>query len=215
MSQDVSLISDPPSGKATTLPMLKTALHKDITRRAVVGACLGLAWGAALRAWMVILALNFGESPKFTWRGTFGGILLPAALVGSWLGAASHAAETSTSKRWRWVVSSPLLLVLGAALGTKNFLSILITTGMGGGAIGVAMIGMLGGYGLSGIGVSWKRRVSGLLASLLTLAAGIGFFFGKSARETFGALYFVVLMALLAIGVSAPFRYESRSKETD
>jgi hypothetical protein len=32
----------------------------------VVGACLGLAWGFALRAWMVVLALKFGEQPQFT-----------------------------------------------------------------------------------------------------------------------------------------------------
>jgi hypothetical protein len=163
---------------------------------------------------MTVLALKFGEQPKFSWRGTFGGILLPAALVGAWLGAAIYAAETSSSKRWRWSILSPLLLVLGAAIGRENFISTLITTGMGGGAIGVALIGMLGGYALSGLGALWKRWVSGLLASLLTFAAGVGFFFGKGASEAFGALYFILLMALLAVGVSAPFRHESRPKTT-
>lgn len=214
MSQDVSIRTNPQTVKATTLGTMKAASHKDITRRVVVGACLGLAWGVALRAWMVMLALKFGEHPKFTWRGTFGGILLPAALVGACLGAATHAAANSSSKRWRWSILSPLLLVLGAALGTENFISTLITTGMGGGAIGVAMIGMLGGYALSELGALWKRWVSGLLASLLTLAAGIGLFFGKGASEAFGALYFILLMALLALGVSAPFRYESRPNIT-
>jgi hypothetical protein len=94
----------------------------------------------------------------------------------------------------------------GGARDERNFISTLITTGMGGGAIGVAIIGILGGYALSGFGALWKRWVSGLLASLLTLAASIGLFFGVGASEAFGALYFILLMALLAIGVSAPFR---------
>jgi hypothetical protein len=145
-----------PPVKSTTPGTMKAASHKDISRVVVVGACLGLAWGLALRAWMVMLALKFGERPKFTWRGTFGGILLPAALVGAWLGAAIHAAETSSSKRW----------------------------------------------------------VSGLLASLLTLAAGIGLFLGKGASEVFGALYFILLMALLVTGVSAPFRYQSKQEKS-
>jgi hypothetical protein len=61
--------------------------------------------------------------------------------------------------------------------------------------------------------VLWKRWVSGLLALLLTLGAGIGLFLGKSASGasgTFGALYFILLMVLLVIGVSAPFRYQSK-----
>ena len=57
------------------------------------------------------------------------------------------------------------------------------------------------------LGLAWG-------AALLTLAAGIGLFLGKGASETFGALYFLLLMALLAIGVSAPFRSASRPKNT-
>ncbi len=214
MSQDVSIRTNPQTVKATPPGTTQATSGKTISRW-VVGACLGLAWGVALRAWMVVLALKFGEQPNFTWRGTFGGILLPAALVGAWQGAAMHAAGTSSSKRWQWSILSPLLLVLGAAIGTENFISTLITTGMGGGAIGVALIWMLGGYALSGLGALWKRWVSGLLASLLTLAAGISLFLGKGASEAFGALYFILLMALLAIGVSAPIRYESRPKNTE
>jgi hypothetical protein len=210
MSQDVSIRTNPETVKATHPGTTQATSGKTISRWVVVGACLGLAWGVALRAWMVVLALNFGEQPKFTWRGTFGGILLPAVLVGAWLGSASYAAKSSGSKRWRWSILSPLLLAIGPAIVTENFISTLITTGMGGGAIGVALIGMLGGYALSGLGALWKRWVSGLLASLLTFATGVGFFLGKDASEAFGALYFILLMALLVLGVSAPFRYQSK-----
>lgn len=203
--------------KAIIPGTIQAAVQKDNTRWMVVGACLGLAWAVALRAWMVVLALKFGEQPNFTWRGTFAGILLPAALVGAWLGGATHSSATSGSKTWRWSFLSPLLLVLGAAFGTENFLSTLIRTGMGGGAIGVALIGMLGGYAFSGLGALWKRWVSGLLAALLSLAAGAGLFLVNGARngplvanDVFGALYFILLMVLLVIGVSAPFRYKTR-----
>ena len=83
-------------------------------RRVVAGAFLGLAWGAALRAWMTLLALEFGDRPQYTWLGTFGAILLPTALMGAVLGWAAYATETSAEtlagKRWRWAISSPLVI---------------------------------------------------------------------------------------------------------
>jgi hypothetical protein len=152
------------------------AKFKAITRRVAIGSFLGLAWGASLRAWMALLALKFGERPQFTGEGTFGAILLPTALVGAMLGGAAYVAETSGSKRWRWATLLPLLLVLGPAIVTDDFLSILVTTGMGGGAIGVALIGMLGGYAFSGYGVQWTRWVSGLLSLFFILGSVYGFY---------------------------------------
>lgn len=210
------------TGQGMKLLNTGPAARRAMAWRAAAGGFLGFSWGGALRTWMVILALKFGEQPKFTWRGTLGGILLPAALVGAILGVATHAAQTSEQKRWRWSILSPLILILGPAVATENFISTLITTGIGGGAIGVALIGMLGGFAFSGLGALWQRRVSGLIALLLTFASGVGFFFAPSASGTntakdipaeskvVGAVTFILLMAALVAGVSAPFR--SRSK---
>ena len=187
-----------------------------IVRRIAIGTFLGLAWGASLRTWMVLLALKFGDSPQFTWEGTFGAILLPTALVGAMLGGATYVAESSDRKWWRWATLLPLLLVLGPAIVSKDFITNLVTTGMGGGAIGVALIGMLGGYAFSGFGAQWTRWVSGLLSLFFTLGV-VGFYFtaGPAAvtpgvSEVFGALLFVLLMALLIAGVSTPSRYKTK-----
>jgi hypothetical protein len=164
---------------------------------------------------MVVLALEFGERPHFTWQGTFGGILLPAAIMGSLLGIAASAEDPSSRKRRRWALLSPLLLVLGPAIATDNFIPTLITTGLGGGAIGVALIGTSGGYALSGTGPRWLRWVAGLTAVLLTAASAVGFgFAGGGATGTpgqvFGGLLFALLMVLLVAGIGASTRYRSR-----
>jgi hypothetical protein len=202
----------------TATPVAKLAIHRKagLTRRVAIGTFLGLAWGASLRAWMVLLALKFGEHAQFTWEGTFAAILLPTALVGAMLGGATYVAEASGRKRWRWAILLPLLLVLGPVIVTDNFISILVTTGMGGGAIGVALIGLLGGYAFSGFGAQSTRWISGLLCLFLTLASVYGIYFAAGVAtvipgvsEIFGALLFVLLMASLIAGVSAPSRYGS------
>jgi len=179
-----------------------------LVRRVLVGGFLGLAWGASLRAWMALLAVELVDRPRVTWLGAFGGILLPAAVVGALLGAAAYDAATSQSKRWRWAILSPLVLAIAAAVATENFVSRLITTGMGGGAIGVALIGLLGGFALSGFGWRWLRWVAGALATLPTIA-GSATAATLSASTVFGALLFVLLMLLLIAGVSAPSRFQA------
>jgi hypothetical protein len=188
-----------------------------LLKRVLVGSALGVAWGASLRGWMAWLAVELGDPPRFTWFGTFGGILLPIAVVGALLGAASYDAERSVRTRWRWAILSPLLLPVAAAAVTENFFAMLITTGMGGGAIGVALIGILGGYALSGFGASWLRWISGALTALFAVATVYPFFASgsasgaiPSASKAYGALLFVLLMALLVVGVSAPARYHVR-----
>jgi hypothetical protein len=177
-----------------------------ITGRVLVGSFLGLAWGASLRAWMALLAINLGGSPRFTWEGTFGAILLPAALMGALLGWAADAAAASHGTRWRWAVLSPLLLVVGPAIATPDFFRILFTFGFGGGAIAVALIGVVGGFAFSGFSARWIRAVCGLIVFLMTAAVG---YLGASSGESgdaFRALLFVLLMGLLVAGVSAPAR---------
>lgn len=188
-----------------------------MTKQVLYGAFLGLTWGASLRAWMTVLTLEFGSRPEFTWSGTFGAILLPAALVGALLGKAAHAAETSGNKWWRWATLSPLLLMVAPMLITENFITTLVTTGMGGGAIAVALIGLCGGYAFSEWGPRGLRWVAGFLAVSLTLASVYGFYFASGAvsatptsSEVFGGLLYVLLLAGLVAGVSAPSRYASK-----
>jgi hypothetical protein len=173
--------------------------------------------GASLRTWMVLLALKLGDSPHFTWEGTFGAILLPTALVGAVLGGATYVAESSDRKWWRWAILLPLLLVLGPVIFTKDFIPNLITTGMGGGAIGVLLTGILGGYAFSGFGAQWIRWISGLLSLFFTLGAVYGIYYAAGpatvtpgVNEAFGALLFVLLMTLLVAGVSTPSRFRAR-----
>lgn len=217
MSQDhlkhAETIADNPAALAVSRPFLRGA----VTMRTIAGAFLGFAWGAALRGWMVLLALNFGERPQFTWQGTIAGILLPATVLGALLGRVNSADEVSGRKRW-WVIFSPFLLVSGPAIFTKDFFTILFTTGMGGGAIGVALIGMLGAYALSGPRAPWKRWTSGIVAGILTIASGCGPFLVEQNKPTiplavkvFGMFLFVLLMGLFIAGIHTPFRRRSKS----
>ena len=190
-------------------------------RPVVVGIGLGLAWGASLRAWMALLAVQLGEIPQFTWSGTFAAVLLPAALVGALVGGAYRAAGVAGSRERRWVLLSPILFVLGSILFQERFIATLLSTGMGGGAIGVALIGILGGYARAARGVRWLRWVAGFLAAALTVATIVPVYFvGEpasampSASKAFGVLLFVVLMALLIVGVSAPARRRRTQRNT-
>lgn len=163
---------------------------------------------------MVLLALEFGDRPQFDWTNTFVYVLFSAAVMGGILGAAQHARQTDGGKRWRWAAMAPLILVVFPLLFMEGFISTLLATGEGGGAIGVTLGGIWGGYALARPGRRWLRALSGLLFLALVLGMVFAFYFGQlfdgiipTARETFGALYFVALMILLAFGSSIPFRH--------
>lgn len=172
-----------------------------------LGAFGGLVWGAAFRAWMVVLVLQFGEQPHFTWRGTFAAIMLPAALMGALLSGAAYLTASSGQKRWRGVILAPLLLVLGPLLLTEGFIPTLLATGLGSGAILVALMGVLGGYACSSFGRGWMRWGLGIFAGSLLIAAivaGSGATNPPGAGDVFSTAYFVLLLALLIAGVSLP-----------
>ena len=59
---------------------------------------------------------------------------------------------------------SPCLFL--AALADPAIFKLLITQGIGGGAIGVVTFGLAGGYALSGRGRAWWRRTCGVFAVL-------------------------------------------------
>lgn len=113
----------------------------------LIGAFLGLTWASALRAWMTHLTLEFGSSPVYTWRGTFLSVLLPATIIGAVIGWDWQRRRDGHHGN-RLVMWSPLLLVVGPAVLADNFIGTLMNTAEGGGAIGVVMLGMAGGFSM-------------------------------------------------------------------
>lgn len=191
-----------------------TITNLGLKKALAVGAFLGLTWGASLRAWMVILALEFGDYPRFTWNGTFLMILLPSVLMGGLISGAHYALVRNGNRLWRWASLAPLLLVLAPLIFMEDFIPMLLADGLGGGAIAVALIGLFGGYGLSSHRKSWLRGLALFLAVILTVATPLAVFFADQAgvsipseRQAFGVLYFVILMILLMKASSIPYEY--------
>jgi hypothetical protein len=139
---------------------------RRLPRSVVVGAVLGVAWSASLRGYMAQLA---GPESQVTWLGTFGGVILPGAVVGALLGWARHRRGAGPA----WLAWSPLLLAV-APLTLPGAIPTLVTTGMGGGAIGLTLLALLGGWSLSGRGPRWARIPAGILAYALVPAVYLG-----------------------------------------
>ena len=173
------------------------------------GGVCGLAWAAGLRGFMAEVARL--ES-NVEWVGTFVWILLPGVVVGVLLGWAEHLRRTGGRRGWRWLAAAPLLFasVLFSAPGD---LAAMLADGIGGGAIGVPVFGMLGGYALSGHGPTWGRVISGViaLAPVPIWALTVTSFGGPglavtTPRGAWVAVFFWSLLAVLALGCAIPHR---------
>jgi hypothetical protein len=177
-------------------------------RLTLCGAALGLAWGAGLRVWMAVLA---GDASRYTWPGTVLGVLLPATLVGTTLGWAEQARRTGGRRGWRWTALAPLLFVTMLALVLDDVLA-LLRSGLGTGAIGTALIGMLGGYALSGRGTGWARTAARTAMVLLVVAALVGTavsgpgprLSAPSREQALLALTLLLMLGLLAWACAIP-----------
>ncbi|HEX6256525.1 MAG TPA: hypothetical protein VFZ70_12030 [Euzebyales bacterium] len=184
---------------------------------AAVGGVCGLAWATGLRGFMAEIA---GTASGVEWVGTFVWILAPGVLAGALLGWAEHLRRTGGRRGWRWLATAPLLfagvLVHGlvtAPGGPMAGLEEFLADGLGGGAIGMPLFGMAGGYALSGRGRLWGRIVCGLIALtpipiwILTVTG-----FGgpelavTTSRGAWVALYFWSFLAVLALGCAIPHR---------
>jgi hypothetical protein len=167
------------------------------------GAVAGLTWAAGLRGWMVQMA---GDVSAFHWYGTFALVLAPGLCVGALLGLAEHQRRTGGSRSW-WLTLSPVLFL--AALADPAIFNGLITDGTGGGAIGVVLFGLAGGYGLSGRGRARWRRTCGVLAVLgilliLVMASDTAPL--STAHGAWVGLYAGSLIAVLCLACSIPQR---------
>ncbi|HEX2809228.1 MAG TPA: hypothetical protein VHN80_23940 [Kineosporiaceae bacterium] len=168
------------------------------------GAACGTAWAAGLRGWMIQMA--GGQSTTFTWYGTFGLLIGPGAVVGAAFGYAEYRRRTGGVPS-RWLTLTPLAFL--SALTVPWIFRALITSGQGGGAIGVTLFGLAGGHALSGRGRPWARRASGVAAVvgvlLMAVMAGESAPLG-TARGAWVSLYASSLMAVLCLACAVPHR---------
>jgi hypothetical protein len=183
--------------------------RSELVTRVLVGGICGLAWAAGLRGFMVEVA---GPESTVHWEATFGGILLPGVIVGGLLGWAEHLRRTGGRRRWRWLALSPLLLA-GILFSRPGDMASLLDNGIGGGAIGVPLIGMAGGYALSGRGSPWARAAAGTVAAAsipiwALTAASVG---GPelaldTPRGAWVALYLYSFLVVLMLASAIPHR---------
>jgi hypothetical protein len=185
----------------------------DVVRSAAVpvvltGGLCGLAWAAGLRGFMSQVAA--GES-AVTWTGTFVWVLLPGVIVGALLGWAEHIRRTGGRRHWRWLALSPLLFASVLLPGLLHPGSAL-QDGIGGGAIGVPVFGIIGGFALSGRGRRWPRVLCGFVALLAipswALTAGdiAPQLELTEPRGMWAALYYWSFLAVLMLASSIPQR---------
>ena len=174
-----------------------------------LGALCGLAWAAAFRAVMSEFA---GYGSQVAWVDTFVAILLPGLVVGSLL-AWAHVIRLSGGRRgWRWLGAAPAAFAVAPML-LPGAVVALLTQGLGGGAVAVALLAVGGGFAISGLGPLWARIVCGVISALLIVGITITTFFiagprlaVTEPRGVWVALLAFSLLTLLAIASSIPFR---------
>jgi hypothetical protein len=113
-----------------------------------------------------------GPASTFEWWGTFGAILLPGAIVGGLLGWAEAIRRAGGRRGWRWLALAPLAFAI-APLLMPGAIAALLTQGLGGGAIAVALMAVGGGYALSRRGPLWARLICGLVSAALAAALAL------------------------------------------
>ncbi|MCP2031184.1 hypothetical protein L1277_001275 [Okibacterium sp. HSC-33S16] len=182
---------------ATTVPVVGGGIARSPI---LIGAVGGLAWAASLRGFMVEIA---GFATSVSWLETFVGILLPGLVAGGLLGWAEVRRRSNRSSTA--LILAPLAFPL-ATLSLPGQLWALLTTGIGGGALAVPLVGMAGGYALAGRR-RWARIVCGVLAvaffaagAIASVLIGIPF----TARVVWVGILIVSLLAVLAWACSIP-----------
>ena len=171
-----------------------------------------MAWAAGLRGFMAQIVR---EDSSVSWSGTFGYILLPGLLIGLLLGWAEHLRSTGGRRRWRWLALSPLLFA--AILFSEGPLGVLgiFEDGLGGGAIGVPLYAMAGGYAISGRGPRWGRLACGALAltAIPIWALTVESFAGADlAVTTPRGLWVAALLLLVPRAVHGRCRYPASAR---
>ena len=186
-----------------------TSARPSRWRFLAVGAIGGLFWGAAFRAWMAEMA---GVESQFDWYGTFVAILGSATLVGALLGLAEYLRRIGGRPHWRWLALAPLVFAV-TPLTMPGAIEGLVTQGLGGGAIAIALTAVAGGFAVSGRGPVWARILCGALAALIVVAMVLttGSIGGTrlgldEPRGAWAALLGGVAVVVFCLAASIPFR---------
>jgi len=180
---------------------------------ASVGALCGLAWAAALRAYMVeITSVSIVE-----WWGTLVGILLPGVITGALLGLAWARGSSQRAAGIGWFALAPLSFAVFPLL-EPGAIAQLVTDALGFGAVAVAVGAIAGGFALSGAGPLWARISCGVLAAafVIALVAASPLIRGDrlsltEPRGVWVALLVSSLVVLLMLATSIPFRFLRRA----
>jgi hypothetical protein len=153
-----------------------------------------------------------GADSGVEWGLTFGYILLPGAMIGALLGWAEFLRRTGDGSARHRLAYAPLLFAAVLVPGLFHP-GTFLEDGIGGGAIGVPVLAMLGGFAISGRGAVWGRAIAGLgfttgLVVWLIVAVSVG---GESfALDTSHGLWVSVLyeslLVTFALAASAPHR---------
>jgi hypothetical protein len=146
------------------------------------------------------------------WVNTFGFILLPGVLAGALLGWGEHLRRTGGGPHRRLLSLSPLLFAAVLFSDPLDF-SALLDDGIGGGALGVPLIGILGGYAVAGRGSPARRTAAGLIfvagltvwAVTATAVGGPGFAL-TTPHGLWATLLYWTLLISLALAAAAPMR---------
>ena len=161
-------------------------------------------------------AASWPRSPEpesaVTWSGTFGWILAPGVATGVLLAWAEYLRRTGGRRGWRWLALAPLIFA-GVLLPGLLDPATMFEGGVGGGAIGVPLYGMAGGYAISGRGPVVARIGCGVLfltmipiwALTVTSFGGPGLAV-DTPRGLWVALYYWSLMVVLALACAIPHR---------
>ena len=211
---------------ARTTPMRTTAVGRSAGREpgspptmewtvpraamlVIGGGLCGLAWAAGLRGFMVQIT----DESSVSWSGTFGFVLVPGLAIGMILGWAEHVRRTGGRRGWRWLALSPLLFA--AVLFSEGPLEVLgiFEDGLGGGALGVPLYAMAGGFALSGRGPGWARALCGGLAltaipiwALTAESIGGPDIAVTTPRGLWVAIYYYSFLAVFSLAAAIPHR---------
>jgi hypothetical protein len=108
-----------------------------------------------------------------------------------------------------------------AALAPPGALQTLLTTGIGGGAVVLPIIGMLGGYAISGRGPLWARIVTGAITAAALVGTAISVPIVNPAlrltepRGIWVVLLIECLIVILIAACSIPHRKTARESATE
>lgn len=190
---------------ASTLPHRPGPALRD-GALAWVGAAAGLAWAGSLRGFM---AEVLGDGSSVSWLGTFGWVLLPGTLVGALLGWAER--ERRRGRPHPFLVWSPILFVAVLLPGLTD-IGALLENGVGGGAVGVPIMLIVGAFAL-GARRAWVRLLCSTafiaaLASWAFTATAVGGaeFASNTAYGAWAAVLYYGLLVTGALATSLPLR---------